>query len=1491
MNEVGVSPRKFDIRNFIVFLFVLFCTLFLLVCHNYDVSGENTLDPRYYSGFGGSYVDVEFEDPYLFAVNDQSFHIFDVSDPADPQEIGRVRTEGSASGINLQGDLAYVADGENGLVIIDISDKGNPIIIGQHPTSHDANDIDVLDDHAYIAVDDDGLTVMNISRSDNIHIVDEISLGWGTMSVLVNSGFVYVSDYINGIYIIDVSDLENIHQVGQYDTEGNAREAAIRNDLLYVADGSKGLVILDVSDGDNPSLKGSIDTNRSALGVTISGDYAFIADESDGLYIIDITDPENPSIVESLDTDGYAKRTVFDDPYVYVADGNAGFAIINVVDLENPSITGQHTTAGYVRGAVVQGDYAFLGADTDGLMILDISNQLDPQLISRLPMPGPLHHLEVVGDYLYIAVRSFDFLIVDVTDKRNPEIVGSIESGIKSFDFIVDGDFVYMKERGDGLAIIDVSDRSNPNIVGTYSIQTPGGGEGGIDVHGNYAFMTDNYKGLFIIDISDKENPTLTGQYETSGMHGIQILNDIAFISSSKDGLEIYNVSEKDNPTFVSDYDTGGNSWNLHLRDDFLYVMDLQNGLVVLNISDASDPKMAGRHDTSGTAQDVDVAGNFAYLSDYYGGFIIVELAPRAWIDDITPTIAKEGDTYQFWGHGTDESTIVRYAWSSSIDGEFHNDTQCYTTTNMLSNGTHAISLFVQDNHGAWSEPDVSFITVNGIPRTKILGISPNPGTEGDEFSFDGEATDDGDIIRYVWSSSIDGEFWNISYPIDPQLHPISDLSNGSHTISFRVQDSYRDWSDTTTSTLTINGRPRSKIISFPEDQPYLGQDVNFIGEGTDDGVVVAYFWSSSLDGTLYDGPQPSFSCSNLTLGVHTISFRVIDDLGIPSDWSEKKLIVHQRPIVQIDESGPGSVLSTDTVQMVAHSSDDGHVAFGSWESSIDGPLDSFNSTEFFLTTDDQLFGDPGDEKPFWVYADYNVIPEGKENRREVNAGVWTSEPFTEETHLGDFIRLRIWFQEVEEGDTNDPIFRLILKRGNEVIIEDEIQVFENSAEPKLIDLETMLDHELVLEAEDILELTVNYTGWVDCKLLMGNPIFESTLTFSHHTSELDVSDLTLGTHTITCTVMDNYGAWSEQATRTIVVHERPIAEIISLAPEPAIVGQSVLFTAQGTDDGEINSFSWTSSLDGELFNGSEASFTWAGLTPGTHTITLKVEDTNGAWSEEVSTEIAVLSKPSVTISDFEKDPVSEGDTIRFGAIVVSDHPVTLYIWTSSVDGEFYNGSEAEFDFRDLSEGEHQLSVRIQNDQGIWSDDASGVITVEGVDDDPFFLMEPLGPLPIVAYGILVIVVLIGVSLSIMKSAGSASSAHDPKSGQGVKGLGSVPISQQPAPFQPQVPSSLQKAAPPASPPLPQQPVFHSQALPPPPSLPPQPTLPPQPVLPPQYLPPPPAAVPPTAYSPPDPSPSQILIQPDGTWICPTCGNRPLAQFAFCTSCGFKRSG
>ncbi len=119
------------------------------------------------------------------------------------------------------------------------------------------------------------------------------------------------------------------------------------------------------------------------------------------------------------------------------------------------------------------------------------------------------------------------------------------------------------------------------------------------------------------------------------------------------------------------------------------------------------------------------------------------------------------------------------------------------------------------------------------------------------------------------------------------------------------------------------------------------------------------------------------------------------------------------------------------------------------------------------------------------------------------------------------------------------------------------------------------------------------------------------------------------GTRTVTLQVKDNDGATDIDTAQVIITESdsKPTAEIITINPSQTIYGTTIFFYGIAKDyQGTIVSYHWRSSINGTLSN--EQRFSTATLRVGTHTIYLKVQDSNG-WSEEDSATIVINPNPS----------------------------------------------------------------------------------------------------------------------------------------------------------------------------------------------------------------------------------------------------------------------
>jgi C1A family cysteine protease len=91
--------------------------------------------------------------------------------------------------------------------------------------------------------------------------------------------------------------------------------------------------------------------------------------------------------------------------------------------------------------------------------------------------------------------------------------------------------------------------------------------------------------------------------------------------------------------------------------------------------------------------------------------------------------------------------------------------------------------------------------------------------------------------------------------------------------------------------TIIQNAPPTAFLDNITPNPATQNQSISFSGHGADsDGYVVAYNWQSSVDGQL--STSASFNTTSLSAGVHTIFFKVKDNLGAWSATATKTVIV-----------------------------------------------------------------------------------------------------------------------------------------------------------------------------------------------------------------------------------------------------------------------------------------------------------------------------------------------------------------------------------------------------------------------------------------------------------------------------------------------------------------------------------------------------------------------------------------------------------------------
>ncbi len=546
------------------------------------------------------------------------------------QIIGSVDTPGGAYGVAVNGDTAFVADGDDGLQVIDVSTPSHPKIIGSADTPGSAEKVTVIGNTAFVLDSSVGLKVIDVSTLSQPKIIGPVDpLDACGMTVIGNTAFVVDG---KSLQVIDVSTPSQPKIIGSVDTPGVACEVAVNGNTAFVGDWSGGLQVIDVSMLSQPRIIGSADTPGYTSGVAVNGDTVFVANGDGGLQVIDVSTPSQPVIIGFTGTPSYHALgvTVIDDT-AFVAEIPAGFgdSRLRVIDVSTPSqpeIIGSVYTPGPAWGVTVSGDTAFMADGDGGLQVIDVSN---PQLsvIGSVETPGNANGVAVIGDTAFVADGDGGLQMIDVSTLSQPshiEIIGSVETpGGWANGVTVISDTAFVTDGLSGLHVIDVNTPSQPEIIG--GVHFPHGETRGVTVIGDTAFVGN--VGLHVIDVSTPSQPEIIGYVSMRYSRGVAAIGDAAFMADERDGLQVIDVSTPSQPVIIGSVDTPYSAEGVAVKDDTAFVADGSAGLQVIDVSTLSQSVIIGSVDTPGYARGVAVSGDTVFVADGSAGLQVIDVS------------------------------------------------------------------------------------------------------------------------------------------------------------------------------------------------------------------------------------------------------------------------------------------------------------------------------------------------------------------------------------------------------------------------------------------------------------------------------------------------------------------------------------------------------------------------------------------------------------------------------------------------------------------------------------------------------------------------------------------------------------------------------------------------------------------------------------------------------------------------------------------------
>eukprot|EP01064_Diplonema_japonicum_P006550 TRINITY_DN143_c0_g1_i4.p1 TRINITY_DN143_c0_g1~~TRINITY_DN143_c0_g1_i4.p1 ORF type:complete len:766 (+),score=200.64 TRINITY_DN143_c0_g1_i4:37-2334(+) len=589
-----------------------------------------------------------------------------VSVAAELSLLGQTKAVDVIYGLKVVGGTAYTAAGASGLVAVDVKKPDETKELWRVETGGGARGVDVAGDVVYVADRGSGLQI--IQKGSVVGQYSEPCIG-----VQVSGGVAYLRSNLGDVFAIDVADPTTPELLGKYN-ESFAESLFVVDTTVYTtaSNGSNGatrdLNIIDFSNPSSPVLLGSVDTNLTYLigNTFVDDDTAYLA-TGVGFLIFDVADPSSPSFRSRYDSDfasniyvanhtaylnsntrGFSIVDVSSDPplllgervatqnrLVQVEGGVAyvasnGIEVLDVRTTSNPTLLGEFKPpGGFTRGVAVSGDFAYIVGDKTVLRVVDISNPLAPTVVGSYGGTTWARAVQVVGSTVYVASCRY-FFVFDVSTPQKPRVLGTYRTNgmftycASSVDVI--GTVAYVGTHSDGFEVLDVSSPSNIKRVGKYDLSRCNG----VLVSGTTAYVVSS-RGLTLIDVGTPSAPMLISNVRTGTSQGVTGSGTTIYVAG-RTGLTIVDVSTPSAPSIVGNFATP-QATGVKVVGEIALISGSE-GLQLVDVSNPSAPTLIDGYSKS-AFNGIAVMGNLAYMAEV--GMSVIEV----WNGTLAPPTAE----------------------------------------------------------------------------------------------------------------------------------------------------------------------------------------------------------------------------------------------------------------------------------------------------------------------------------------------------------------------------------------------------------------------------------------------------------------------------------------------------------------------------------------------------------------------------------------------------------------------------------------------------------------------------------------------------------------------------------------------------------------------------------------------------------------------------------------------------------------------------------
>ena len=492
----------------------------------------------------GSYVnDAQIYEDYLYLVDREGLKIYDFSDPQEVALLNSYSTFGDSLSVTTNGELLFVADGENGLISFDLKDKVYIRLKEHIRVPGMVTQVEMFEKYLFVIGPGLGIRVYQINEDQTVEEINYYDQLVSPRMISLSKDFFVVNDDLLGIQIFKTKDLITTKKNDikpLYIWNEDAFSIQLVDESLYFST-NNGVYKRNLESLETQEI---ITGQFSRPNILVNDGFIYLTNNEDGLYIYDLDTKKLLKYINTVDSI---------DDFVVLESGvliDEGGKIV-YLDKQKEKLWEKRYT-----GSLIKGEKGFYELNENIVNFYGATNTITksfPENIKRIKeteegvfviaqenvysffdgtkvFVGKAQDIEVIDNFAYIAEEdkitefnfltgksSFKFYSKDYIDQIHSTSDGFIlltEKGVFRVDFnfnIIDyfsfdysPDIIIMNDKyifysvGSQLTIVDVS---NFDLNRMINLDLP---ILSMDCKDGYLYISYSSKGITRYNITDK---------------------------------------------------------------------------------------------------------------------------------------------------------------------------------------------------------------------------------------------------------------------------------------------------------------------------------------------------------------------------------------------------------------------------------------------------------------------------------------------------------------------------------------------------------------------------------------------------------------------------------------------------------------------------------------------------------------------------------------------------------------------------------------------------------------------------------------------------------------------------------------------------------------------------------------------------------------------------------------------------------------------------